>query len=109
MLDDKILQQRRAARCVHHLGMELHAVKAPRLIGDGGEGRILGRRHDIEGRRDGDDLVAMAHPDGLSALGIAEPREQAMAWRWSMSARPNSRAWPASTRPPSCSHIVISP
>ena len=41
----------RPLRRVHHLGVELHAVEAPRLVGDGGEGRA-GRDADrAEARR----------------------------------------------------------
>ena len=75
-LDHKIAQQRGAARSVHDLGMELHAVEAARLVGDGGERRVFRRRYDVEGGRDRGDLVAVAHPHRLAALGVAKAGQQ---------------------------------
>ena len=57
----------RAARRMHHFGMELHAIEAALLVGDHGEGRAFRRRHHRKARRDGGDLVAMAHPHRLAA------------------------------------------
>ena len=48
--------------------MELDAVEAPRVVGDGGEGRALADRDDLETRRQPGHPVAMAHPDLLAAL-----------------------------------------
>ncbi len=50
---------------MHHLGVELHAVEAASLVGDHGVGRTGRRGDDVEALGDGDDLVAMAHPDRL--------------------------------------------
>ena len=40
-----------AARRVHHLGVELHAVDAPLVVGDRGEGRAVRGRDHAEARR----------------------------------------------------------
>ncbi len=62
----EILQKRRAVRRVHDLGMELHAVEAPLVVGDGGEGCALADAHHLESRGQLVDPVAMAHPHLLA-------------------------------------------
>ena len=49
----KLRSSRAPLRRVGHLGVELDAVEAARLVGDGGEGRALEMRHHLEARRDG--------------------------------------------------------
>jgi len=52
--------------------VELNAVKAPRLIGDGGEGRVRRRRDRVKPLRQAVDPVAMAHPDALKMADLAD-------------------------------------
>src|SRR5690606_35731231 len=62
-VDHEAAQQRFALRGVGNFGMELHAVPAPVVVGEGGDGNAVGGGGDGEaGRRDGD-VVAVAHPD----------------------------------------------
>ena len=72
----EILQKRRAARRVHHFGMELHAVEAALIVGDGGEGRAVADRDDAKARRQGHDAVAMAHPHLLARALLPQPVEE---------------------------------
>jgi hypothetical protein len=62
-----------ALQAVRHLGMKLHAVEAPRLIGHGRERRVVAGADDLESRRHRDDAVAVAHPhiEHAPALGVA--------------------------------------
>ena len=62
-VEHEAVEQRPALHRVRHLGMELHAVVAARLVGDTGDRATRRRRHEGEARRQGRDLVAMAHPD----------------------------------------------
>ncbi len=64
------LQQLRALARVRHLGMELHAVEAPRFIGHAGDRARLGRRHQLEAGRQLGDLVAVAHPYAQHAVAF---------------------------------------
>src|SRR5690606_14773429 len=64
---------------MHHLGMELHAVDAPPVIGDGGKGRALADRHDAETLGQFRHPVAMAHPDLVLLAGIPEAVEAVAA------------------------------
>ncbi len=73
---DEVAQQHGAARRVRDLGMELHAVEAARLVADHRIGRAVRRRQRLEARRDGGDLVAMAHPHRLVARRVAETGQQ---------------------------------
>ena len=99
----EVLQQRRALRRVHDLGMELHAVEAARVVGDGGEGRALAhaRRRGSpaaarrRGRR-GSSTPARARP-WATARRTARSRPTT-----STKARPNSRWSDACDRPPNC-------
>jgi len=72
----KLPQDQRAARGVGDLGVELHAVEPPRLVGDGRERRALGGGHDMEAGRDGGDLVAVAHPHRLAIADVAQAGQQ---------------------------------
>ncbi len=72
-------QQRRAMRRVHHLGVELHAIEAPAIVGDGGERRTLAHADDAEARRQGLDAVAMAHPHLLARALLPHPFEERAA------------------------------
>ncbi len=66
----EVPQHGRAARRMHDFGMELHAIEAPPLVGDGGVGRIAAGGDGREAFRQGRDAVAMAHPD---RRGFARP------------------------------------
>ncbi len=58
----EIPEQRRALRRVHHLGMELHAIELPRIVGDRRE-RRAGRDADgAKAWRQPRHAVAVAHP-----------------------------------------------
>ena len=59
---DEIGEQLGTVGSVDHLGMELCAVVAPRLVGDDRERRAVGHRDDVETGRELRDLVAVAHP-----------------------------------------------
>ena len=107
---DEIAQHLAPSRRVHDFGMELHAVEPARFVGDGGERRILADVATTS--KPGGiavDAVAVAHPDRLAPPSRQTPSNSAQLSMISMSARPNSRACPPSTRPPSCSHIVFWP
>src|SRR5690606_6753062 len=64
---------------MHHLRMELHAVDAPPVIGDGGKGRALADRHDAETLGQFRHPVAMAHPDLVLLAGIPDAVEELAA------------------------------
>src|SRR5665213_1346555 len=68
--------QRRGMRRMRHLGMELHAVEAALLVGDGGEGRALADADDAEAGRQLVDEVAVAHPHLLARALSQQPLEQ---------------------------------
>ncbi len=73
---DEVAIDGRAAGGVVHLGMELDAIDASRLVGDGGEGRARGGGDHLETLRDGRDPVAMAHPHRLAVVDCADAGEQ---------------------------------
>ncbi len=60
--ENKILQYLAAEHRVRHFGMKLHAEKAPRRIGKGGDRRIPAVRKHVPPRRGGHHFVAVAHP-----------------------------------------------
>ena len=72
----EISQQRRPVRRVHHLRMELHAVKAPCVIGDRREGRACGDRNGAEPRRQRRHPVAVTHPHRLASALDPDAVEQ---------------------------------
>ena len=72
----EVAQQLRAVRRVHHLGMELHAVEAAAVVGDGGEGRALAGGHHAEAGRQAGHPVAMAHPHLLARARRPDAVEQ---------------------------------
>ena len=74
-------QQRGAVRRVHHLGVELQAIEAPRVVGDGGEGRAFGDGDGAEARRQRRHPVAVAHPHRLAAARRPDAVEQRAAAR----------------------------
>ncbi len=55
-------EQRHALHGVRDLGVELHGVIAPRLVGHAGDGAAGRAGHELEARRQRRDLVAVAHP-----------------------------------------------
>src|SRR2546422_7142214 len=57
------MQELRALARVRHLGMELHAVEAPRFIGHAGDRARLGRGHELEAGGQRGDLVAVARSE----------------------------------------------
>ena len=73
----EVAQQLGAVGRVHHLGVELHAVIAAALVGDGGEGRVLAGGDDGEAGRQLRHPVAVAHPDLLAVAGLPDALEQA--------------------------------
>ena len=76
----EILDERRALRRVHDLGMEHQAIEFAAIVGDGGEGRALAGRDDAKAGRRLGDAVAMAHPHLLArALGPEALEEGALA------------------------------
>jgi hypothetical protein len=75
-VEREVAQQPGAVGRVHHLGMELHRVVAPRLVGDRRERRVLaGGDHREAGRQLGD-AVAVAHPDLLAVAWLPDAVEQ---------------------------------
>ena len=104
---DEVAQERRAVRRVHDLGMELHRVEVARLVGDRGEGCVVGAADDLEARRQPRDAVAVAHPDRI-ALALAphaleqraarrRPRPRRGRTRGDGRPRPRRRAAPPSS------------
>ena len=65
----EILIEFRALGGVMHLRMELHGKETARGIGGDGEGGVGGGAIDLEPRRDGRDVVAVAHPDLFAPVG----------------------------------------
>ena len=57
-IDAEVAENGLAGLGVRHLGMELQAVEAARIVGDGGERRAVADRQHAESRRDRHDLVA---------------------------------------------------
>ena len=96
--EQEVLEEAGADRGVDHLGVELDAVEAACLVGDGGEGRGVAPGEDAEARRDGRDLVAVAHPDGRALAGARTPSNSGEGRSRRISARPNSR-WLAGLDP----------
>ena len=73
---DEIGEQRRAARRVHHLGVELHAIETARIVGDRRE-RRAGRDADgAKARRQPRHAIAMAHPYGSLLADLEHALEQ---------------------------------
>ena len=64
---------------MHDLRVELNAVKAPGLVGDGGEGRSLAGADDPEPCWQGDHPVAVAHPNLVVFPRPPDPVEQRAA------------------------------
>ena len=56
--------------------VELRAVEAALVIRDHGKRRAFGRGDDPEARREGGDLVAMAHPHLMAGTLFPKPFEQ---------------------------------
>ena len=109
-------QDRRALLRVRDLGMELHAVEAPRLVGHRGD--RAGRRSTPISLKPGGssvDLVAVAHPDVEHAVALGASRSPrcrraARCGRARAPRRSRTRArCPASTSPPSCCAMVCMP
>lgn len=73
---NEITDQLGAIRRMHDLGMELHAVIFPLLVGDEGVGRVGGGGDHLETIRQRGDAVAMAHPDLMARAGGPEALEQ---------------------------------
>ena len=61
------------------LEMKLHAVIAPRLVGDGGHRRVLGLRDGFEAFRQARDAIAMTHPHRIFVAALPYAVEQ-RAW-----------------------------
>src|SRR5262245_37622164 len=68
---DEIGEKLRALRGVHHLGVELEAIKPPRIVGDGRERRAHRDADGAEARGQPRHAVAMAHPH-LRPLALLE-------------------------------------
>ena len=66
----------RAVGRVDDLGMEHQAVVAALLVGDEGEGRVLGSRDAGETGRQAGDAVAVAHPHDVALAGLPHAVEQ---------------------------------
>ncbi len=68
--------QRRAARGVHDLGVELHGVEIARLVGDRREGSALRHRDHLETVGQPRDAVAVAHPHLVARALVPHTVEQ---------------------------------
>ena len=75
-VEREVAQKLGAVGRVHHLGMELHAVELARLVGDGGERRVLRGGDDAEARRQLGHAIAVAHPDLLLVARLPHAVEQ---------------------------------
>ena len=67
-VEDEALEYRAPLSGVRHLGVELDAVEAARLVGHAGDRAARRRGHQGEAGRQRRDLVAMAHPDAQHAV-----------------------------------------
>ena len=70
---------------VGHLGVELHAVEAARLVGHAGDRAARRRGHQREARRQRRDLVAVAHPHlqhPVAGVACGSPRCRRAAGVW---------------------------
>ncbi len=72
----EVSQQRCAVRRVHHLGMELHAVIVPRIVGDRRERRALRHANHAEPWRQRRHPVPVAHPHLLARTFLPDVAEQ---------------------------------
>ena len=72
----EVADQRRPARRVRHLGVELHRVEPALLVGDGRERGALGHRHHLEAGGELRDAVAVAHPHGVGGALAPHALEQ---------------------------------
>ena len=72
----EVRDQLGAVRRVNDFGVELHGVEMARLVGDGGERRILARRDDLKAFGQARDAVAVAHPDLIAGAGRPDLVEQ---------------------------------
>jgi len=68
-----------AVGCVHDLGMELDAIVAAGLVGDGGEGRVRRGADHRKALGQRGHPVAMAHPDLVPLAVRPDPLEQRAA------------------------------
>ena len=75
-LVQEVRDELRAVRRMHDLEVELHAVEAALLVGDGGEGRVLRLADDLEAGREPRHAVAMAHPDLMAPADRPDPVEE---------------------------------
>ena len=72
----EVAVDQRPARGVRHLGVELHPIEPPRLVGDDGVGGARRGGDHLEAGRHGGDLVAVAHPHRLFVADVAEAGQQ---------------------------------
>src|SRR5258708_4716493 len=75
-LAHEIAQQRRPARRMHHLGVELHRVELALLVGDRRERRVVRDADDLEAYGQPGYAVAMAHPHRILAALLPHPVEE---------------------------------
>ncbi len=75
-LAHKILDQLRAVRRMHHLGMELHRVELALVVGDDRDRRARRFRHAAKTIRQFRHTVAMAHPDVMLFADLPDILEQ---------------------------------
>ena len=87
----EVAQQLRAVRRVHDLGVELHAVEAPRVVGDGGERRALAAADAAEAGRQAVTRSPWLIHTCSRAPCSQTPWNSAQSSVTSTKARPNSR------------------
>ncbi len=68
--EHEALQHLAAPDGMRDLGVELHRVIAPRLVGHAGDRAAGGGGHQLEARRQAGNLVAVAHPDLEHAMAF---------------------------------------
>ena len=73
---DEIGDQLGPVRGMRDFGMELRPVELPLLVGDHRERRAVADRDDAEARREGGDLVAVAHPHLVPLADLPQAVEQ---------------------------------
>ncbi len=73
---DEVGDQLGAVGGMRDFGVELGAVELPLLVGDHREWRTVADRDDLEARREGGDLVAVAHPHLVPLADRPQPVEQ---------------------------------
>src|SRR5215212_3516858 len=75
-LAHEVAQECRSVRRVHHLGVELHGIEPPSLVGHGGKGGAVRHCDGPETVGELGHAVAVAHPDRVLFADVPDAPEQ---------------------------------